>query len=434
MNNDIEITESDIYDPVYFQIGYLNQYPHKKQIEVLRSKQKNKIIVCGRRSGKSQLIAGELIRGAVLGLYPKQILITPQYKQSIIIFDKIIELLTTSGNMGDVAKVVQSPYPKIVFLNGDFIDFASADNPNSLRGDAYDRVFKDESAFIKKGADNAIKPLTYDRGAPVWETTTPWGKGEVWEKWIRGMKGDEDYGCFHYCYKDNPYLSAEGKKEIEKDIIEYGEDSLFVQAEIYGNFIEDRDCFFTRELIMSCVEEYNMPIPNNRLYNYYMGVDFARMGEDVTVFIPLMEYGGGFKVNDVIEIKKKVLTEAIGQIVNLESQYNFIKILTDETGLGSGPTDILVEKFGYKVNGICFTVKSKQDMYSNLKKIMQQGKLKIPNHKKMIYELMDLRYETTTSGDLKLHHSDRGHDDYPDALALACWAAKDECGYRPTLA
>jgi len=47
---------------------------------------------------------------------------------------------------------------------------------------------------------------------------------------------------------------------------------------------------------------------------------------------------------------------------------------------------------------------------------------------------MDLRYEVMSNGDLKLHHSDKGHDDYPDALALACWAAKEEDYYKPVLA
>ncbi len=63
--------------------------------------------------------------------------------------------------------------------------------------------------------------MIYDSGGPVWDTTTPWGKGEVWDLWERGIKGDEDYGCFHYNYKDNPYLEAEGIKEIEKDIEEF---------------------------------------------------------------------------------------------------------------------------------------------------------------------------------------------------------------------
>ena len=54
---------------------------------------------------------------------------------------------------------------------------------------------------------------------------------------------------------------------------------------------------------------------------------------------------------------------------------------------------------------------------------MQQERLIIPNNKKLIYELLDLRYEIMSNGDLKIHHSEKGHDDYPDALALACWAA-----------
>jgi len=232
-------------------VAYLSQTPHPKQIEVLRSLQKNKIIVCGRRSGKTQMIAGEIIRGAVLNLYPRQMVVAPSYKQTLIVFYKITELMHNAGVYDDIDKVTTSPRPKIVFKNGTYVDFGSADNPDTLRGEAYDRLFKDESAFIKEGANNAIKPLTYDTGAPTIRNTTPWGKGEVWEMWQRGMKGDEDYGCFHYNYKDNPYLHEDGIKEIEKDIKEYGEDSLYVQCEIYGNFVEDRDCYFSKEEIIN---------------------------------------------------------------------------------------------------------------------------------------------------------------------------------------
>ena len=57
---------------------------------------------------------------------------------------------------------------------------------------------------------------------------------------------------------------------------------------------------------------------------------------------------------------------------------------------------------------------------------MGQGRIKFPNHKKLLYQLADLRYEIVSSGDLKIHHSEKGHDDYPDALALACWYFKGE--------
>lgn len=424
---DIEISEEDFKNPVGFQVSYLNQIPHEKQIEVLTSLQKNKIIVCGRRSGKTQMVAGEAIRGAVLKLYPRQIVIAPSYKQTLIVFYKITELMQKAGVYDDIDKVVQSPRPKIIFKNGCFIDFGSADTPDSLRGEAYDRLFKDESAFIKKGADNAIKPLAYDTGAPIWETTTPWGKGEIWERWLRGTKGDVDYGCFHYNYKDNPYLSEEGIKEIEKDIIEYGEGSIYVQAEILGNFVEDRDAYFSRELVESCIEEYDMGMAVNNKHTYCSGTDFARMGEDSNVTIVLEGDNEKIKVFDIEETNHQKLTEAIGRIKILDNKYNLIKMYLDQTGLGSGPTDMLVESLGgYRVEGMTFTLRSKQDMYSNLKKLMEQGRLKIPNNKKLIYQLLDLRYEVISSGDLKLHHSERGHDDYPDALALAAWYFKEQ--------
>jgi hypothetical protein len=54
--------------------------------------------------------------------------------------------------------------------------------------------------------------------------------------------------------------------------------------------------------------------------------------------------------------------------------------------------------------------------------------------KKLYYELSDLRYEITSGGNTKIHHSEGGHDDYPDALALCCWACKeDDIMYKPIL-
>ena len=428
-----ELTEEDFKNPVGFQVAYLNQIPHKKQEEVLLSSQKNKIIVCGRRSGKSQMIAAELIRGGILKLFPSQLVVAPSYKQVMIVFDKILELMNKAGVFEDILKSVQSPHPKIIFKNGCFIEFGSADNPDSLRGFAYDRVFKDESSFIKKGADAAIKPLTYDKGAPVWETTTPWGKGEVWEKWIRGMKGDSDYGCFTYNYLDNPYLSPDGIKEIEKDIIEFGENSIYVQCEVLGHFVEDRDVYFTRELVESCIGDYELGSYNPHSI-FVLGNDFARMGQDDNVGIVVEQERDEIRVNWIESSSHKKLTEAVGMIKILNEKYSFVKIYLDETGLGAGPTDMLMEEFGSdRIEGMTFTIQSKMDMYSNLKKMMEQGKLKIPNHTKLIYQLMDLRYEIVSSGQLKLHHSERGHDDYPDALALACmfWRGEEIETYTP---
>ena len=118
-------------------------------------------------------------------------------------------------------------------------------------------------------------------------------------------------------------------------------------------------------------------------------------------------------------------------VKELDRKYNYNKILLDKTGIGEGPADWLRESGqagseDYRVDALRFSVQTKMDIFSNLKNLMNQGKLKFPNHKKLIFQLRDLRFERMSSGDIKIHHSDNQFDDYADALALACWASKGE--------
>jgi len=130
------------------------------------------------------------------------------------------------------------------------------------------------------------------------------------------------------------------------------------------------------------------------------------------------------------------MDQAIDYVLFLHNKFKFKKILCDSTGLGAGAVDVLAKKLNIShkssqqnynqklsdhdiVVGLTFTIKSKQDIFSNLKVLMEQGNLKIPNHKKLIFQLKDFRYEITPSGNLKLHHSDGGFDDLVDALACA---------------
>ena len=148
------------------------------------------------------------------------------------------------------------------------------------------------------------------------------------------------------------------------------------------------------------------------------------MGKDATVLIVIEKpwYGDeNLYVVYVEETQQKPLTDAIGRIKKLNQKFNFKRIICDYTGLGIGAVDSLKEEFGFIVEGISFTIKSKMDLYGNLKILMQKGKLKIPNHKKLLFELADMRYEVASNEQIKLHHSEKGHDDYCDALALAAW-------------
>lgn len=168
---------------------------------------------------------------------------------------------------------------------------------------------------------------------------------------------------------------------------------------------------------------------------FVLGVDLARMGEDSTVFVVLEK---PFDDNDVYvafikEVAHNLLNEAADYIKFLDTTFHFEKIYIDTTGLGSGVFDFLTadQSFNYRCVDCMFGSNLdgkpfKEVMFSNLKMLMektakgQSGGLHLPNHKKLLYQLIDLRYEIANNGRVKIHHSDRGHDDLADALALAC--------------
>lgn len=428
------------FDPVLFQVGFLNQIPHAKQIEILESPAKHKTICCGRRAGKSQLVAGELIRGSMSREYVMQGVIAPTYKQSRTVYNKIVKLLKDNKLYDEnIQKATLSPYPIIIFKNGAEIWFMSTDNPTSLRGEAFDRLFIDEGAFIKENAWDAIRPLAFDTGAPIWQTSTPWGKNRFYEDWMRGMRGEDPrYGSFQFSSFDNPYID---KETIQEEVDEYGVDDPYIRAEIFGEFIEDQDMFFKTDMIMACVNEEYDYIRNLEDWTphpkatYIMGVDFARMGEDSNVIIILEKPYGKEDVfiKYVKEIRKVTLDKMVGEILLLQRKFQCQKIYLDSTGLGSGPTDMLgtVSELVGKVVEVNFASNidkkpAKEVMYNNVKRMMlysmaeKKGGLYFIRNKKLLHQLLQLRYELLASGKIRILHPPRGHDDYTDALALAC--------------
>lgn len=197
------------------------------------------------------MIAGELLRGAYF-LYEKQILIAPTYKQSKIIFNEIIERLVEAKRSIDILKAAEHPYPQVMLKNKHYIDFASADNPDSLRGFDYGRLFIDEAGLITEKGWHAIRPLAFDTGAPTWKTGTPGGKNEFYYDYQRGLEHSEHFASFHFSSFDNPFIDHEA---VQREVDEYGESSVYVQTEIFGNFVEGLDLLFPAELVRACVDE-----------------------------------------------------------------------------------------------------------------------------------------------------------------------------------
>jgi len=75
-----------------------------------------------------------------------------------------------------------------------------------------------------------------------------------------------------------------------------------------------------------------------------------------------------------------------------------------------------------QITPITFTLQDKAEMYQHLKWCFEKKMIVVPPHPKLMKQTTNLIYDFTSTGILRVHHPEepKAHDDYPDALALAC--------------
>ena len=96
----------------------------------------------------------------------------------------------------------------VEFNNGSFLQFKTADDPDSLRGAGLHWLWMDEAAFIPtEEAYNVVYPALTDKRGCVVSTTTPKGKNWFYKEFFEGERvNDPDQVSVEYMSVDNPYL------------------------------------------------------------------------------------------------------------------------------------------------------------------------------------------------------------------------------------
>jgi len=306
----------------------------------------------------------------------------------------------------------------IVLKNRSEIHSLPGNNPDTIRGFSPTLLIIDEAAFVKDDVYVAAEPSLAATDGELLLVSTPFGKrGRFYQAFQ-----EEEFEKYHVRSEENPLITKEFLKGMRgsKTEIEY-------KQEFEGEFIEEQDTYFPHELIMKCIQEYEIPEQPRDLRNYYLGVDLARYGLDESVYIIIeADPQHNARVIFIGSTSKKPLTDAIGRIKELSKTWPFRAIYVDESGMGAGAIDSLKEaginirNLQGEIGGIQFTLENKEAIYKNLKGMMEKGKLIFQKHDKLIHQLAEMQYEYTEAGHLKLSHPQQGHDDFPDALALAC--------------
>jgi hypothetical protein len=179
--------------------------PHLGQQLVLRSKARWKVLMCGRRWGKSLIC--QLI-SIISTANNKHIgYVTPTYKLSKVFFADIIKMLppklVKSANKSDLV---------ILLVTGGSISFMSGESEATLeafRGRKFHKVIIDEAAHIpdlEAAWNNSIRATLLDYKGDALFISTPRGKNFFYTLYLRGLNKEAGYESFHYDTYSNPFI------------------------------------------------------------------------------------------------------------------------------------------------------------------------------------------------------------------------------------
>ena len=383
-------------------------------------------------TGKSMTIAIATAMSALRKPNGHIVLVAPTDRQAGELFIKITNFLQESKIKSEVKTITQR---SATMNNGCRITaLPCGDDGSNIRGMTADLLIIEEAAFIKNQImADVLMPMVAATHGNIVKISTPFGMNHFYKSYQ-----SDEWDIHHIDYHEAIRVGHYSEEFINEQKNQYGVSSIGFRTEYGAEFIADQDNYFGYDLIEKCISEYPLLFQPSEGKQYYLGADIARFGNDSTV-LTVVEKGSELLPHKVVQIKELhglPIDEVIEAIYTLHQTFHFIKIYIDETGLGAGVTDVLRRRLGERnktkfttsakqydfqdiVVGVTFTIKNKIDIFSNLRVLMEQGRLIFPNNKKLIYQLKDFRYERTESGNLKLHHSEGGFDDYVDSCALA---------------
>jgi len=360
--------------------------PHINQKAILESQARFRVVMCGRRFGKSELSQIEIVINALKGRNVAYI--TPTYKLARTFFEKLSQSVPFENNKSELL---------IKFPNNGSVEFFTGERLDNLRGRKFHFIVIDEASFIpdlENGWLNSIRPTLTDYKGRALFLSTPKGKNFFYSLYLRN--GD-DWQSFKFSTYDNPHIDKNEINDAKSQLPE-----VVFEQEYMANPMENSANPFGNKFITSCVK----PLSTNPVA--YYGIDLAK-SFDWTVIIGL-DYEGNVAYFDRFQKDWKQTKETILTLDRSKP------VMIDSTGVGDAITEDLQKSFNH-MEGFKYTSTSKQQLMELLSSAIQKSEIGFPDGL-IKQELEIFEYQFTSTG-VRYSAPSGFHDDCVNALALA---------------
>ncbi|MDX5369485.1 MAG: terminase family protein [Alphaproteobacteria bacterium] len=191
---------------------------HRGQWEPFQCKTRFRVVVAGRRWGKTHWICIELIKEAIAGEKRKVWYVAPTYSMAKqIAWEKLKEIIpldwVAKNHMGQPA--INETMLSVKLINGSIIALKGADRPDTLRGVGIHFLAMDEFQDMKKEVWTALRPTLTDTAGRAVFIGTPKSFNHLYEFYQRGNrlnpKRNPQWTSWQFKTSDSPFIA---KSEI----------------------------------------------------------------------------------------------------------------------------------------------------------------------------------------------------------------------------
>ena len=412
----------------------LKPYPYQLELAELYKRFQFLAVRWSRQIGKSTLIGALLLQDAYENPDLSIGFIGPSWRQTKLNVRRVANFCHNLPQKG-----LHLQKTRITLPNDSVLE-AFPNNPDTVRGNTFHRIWWDETNFTSNDEDlyEAILFTLAATNGKLIASSTPFNSDSLFWKM-----------CFHRDYSDFGRSHVQYTRALEPDgplkraIVEkikrqFGEDPARWRREMEAEYAEDEDVWLAQSLIVSCVGtvkncgEDLQPWNAEKGYegDLFAGLDLAQV-RDFCVFSVIERRNDRLFLRHLkIFSQPTKYAHVLGYVKTLQDRWGgFAKIRVDFTK--EGPSIISdMETAGIKnAEGVNFNVARKSEMVNLLKQRMVDERFfyplltwEKPYRSDVCTELNVEKYELRKDGTIMLSHPTGTHDDVFWSIALAVYA------------
>ena len=393
-------------------------------------------LICGRRAGKSRILALIAVYFAIARDYsdhlgPGELAVIPvvasDTDQAKVIFRYVLGMLDSVPGLSS-AKSNETQYSVIV--NGQVQIEIHAASYRGLRGSSYPLAVIDELAHLRT-SDVSANPdtevikavrggLLNIPGSMLIAGSTPYAQRGVLYDMFRRHYGQDNPRALVWkaaSWEMNPQLDAAEIKQA------YDEDPAGADSELGANFRTDVAAFVSREVVDAVTVPGRFELP------YMTGCHFVAFtdpsggsADSFTLAISFMNKDGVAVLACVRERKPPFSPEAVVEEFSALLKSYGIRSVTGDRYAGAWAREPWVK------NGIQYMLSDKpaSDIYKDFLPKLMSGQVELLDHPVLYKQLVELERRVARGGKDSISHPPRGHDDVINSVAGCLVMAKTQ--------